>query len=206
MELVKNDFHNRCADIKHFHEHIAYLSTQKGTVKISSILKSSLFVALYNNVEATFYAIFERIHSELTTIPYLKLNDKLKAKIKDFYFKDKNNTDEECQYLTLPPIYDFLKKINLFSGNLDARKGKAIFKTYGISFEEKYELNKLYSLVTIKNKRNKIAHGELSLPEAGKTASHQSLLQLINNSIEVLDGFIRSAELFLSRKNYLIIC
>lgn len=206
MELVRNDFHNRCADIMHFHEHIAYLSTQKGTVKISSILKSSLFVALYNNVEATFYAIFERIHSELTTIPYLKLNDKLKAKIKDFYFKDKNNTDEECQNLTLPPIYDFLKKINLFSGNLDARKGKAIFKTYGINFEEKYELNKLYSLVTIKNKRNKIAHGELSLPEAGKTASHQSLLQLINNSIEVLDGFIRSAELFLSRKNYLLIC
>ncbi len=203
MDLVKSDLVSRCSDINVFYNHIVEVSNLKGTVKISAILKASLFIALYNNVEATFYSIFEDIHNNLNKVKYDDLSDKLKMKLKLFYFNDKDVEDEECRELRFPLLKDLFKKSNLFSGNLDARKGKALFRTYGISFDKKFELRKLHSLVTIKNKRNKIAHGELSLPEAGKIISHQNLLSVINSSTEVLDEFINSAEVFLLADGHL---
>ncbi|AEH15188.1 MAE_28990/MAE_18760 family HEPN-like nuclease [Shewanella baltica] len=198
MELIKSDFHTRCSDIKILYDHIVLISSERGTVKISSILKASVFIALYNNVEATFYSIFERIHNEVSVIPFSLLEQRFQLKLKYFYFKNCHVGDDECRDLRFPLLKDYLKKSSLFSGNLDTRKGKALFRTYGISFDKNFEKTKLYSLVTIKNKRNKIAHGELSLPDVGKVISHQNLLSIINNANEVLEEFIRSAEVFLS--------
>lgn len=203
MEIIKDEFKLRCSDINVFHKHIVDISESKRTIKISSILKSSLFIALYNNVEATFYSIFERIHYDANKLDYNLLSDNLKIKIKLFYFKSKDIPDENCMQLKFPLLKDFLKKHTLFSGNLDARKGKALFRTYGIGFDKNFEISKLNSLVTIKNKRNKIAHGELTLPDAGKNTSHQTLRGVIDNSNEVLEEFINCATTFLAADGYL---
>lgn len=203
MELIKGEFISRCSDINVFYTHIVDVSKLKKTVKISSILKASLFIALYNNVEATFYSIFEKIHNDVSKVDYEFLSDKLKVKLKLFHFDDKNTPDDQCTDRRLPLLKDFLRKKALFSGNLDARKGKALFRTYGISFDRNFERRKLHSLVTIKNKRNKIAHGELTLPEAGKIISHQNLLGVIDSSNEVLEEFINCAEAFLAADGHL---
>lgn len=52
------------------------------------------------------------------------------------------------------------------------------------------------SLVIIKNKRNAIAHGDLSFPDAGKSFSYQRILDLINDSEGILSDFIDQAELY----------
>lgn len=202
MELVKSDFNSRCSDIMVLYKHIELISSHQGTVKICSILKASVFIALYNNVEATFYSIFEKVHNEINVIHYDFLERNVQKIIKSFYFGGTDVSDSDCCELKFPLLKDFLRKSTLFSGNLDSRKGRALFKKYGIDFDNQFDKAKLYSLLIIKDKRNRIAHGELSFPDVGKVISYQQLLIIINNSTEVLREFIHSAEVFLAMKKY----
>lgn len=141
--VIKSDFLSRCSDIRCLHEHLINVSNCNGTVKISSIIKSSIFMALYNNVEATFYSLFERIHSEASKIPFSLLDVKLATIFKKFHFDDKNASNDSCHELKFPTLKVYIKKKKIFSGNLDARRAMALFKAYGIEFEPSFSKKKV---------------------------------------------------------------
>lgn len=203
MDLIVTDFESRCNDIEELYNHIIKVSEEKGTIKISAILKASLYIAIYNNIEATFYSIFERVHLVVSTYEYKDLNDKLKRKIADFYYPDEEQEAAYYQNLSLPLLKDFLKKKKIFSGNLDTKMGRAIFRTYGIDYQCNYDMNCRHSLLACKNKRNKIAHGELSLPDAGKNSGGENLLKTVQNSKIVIRSFIDFALQYLMNKSFL---
>ncbi|WP_216649006.1 hypothetical protein, partial [Klebsiella quasipneumoniae] len=92
------------------------------------ILKASLYIALYNNIEAVIYSILERIHEEVSVCEYKKVTPNIKNMIIEYYlpavsekkrnFAIKNIADFN---LKLPSFSQYQNKKNVFSGNLDVK-------------------------------------------------------------------------------------
>ena len=58
-------------------------------------------------------------------------------------------------------------------------------------------------LLLVKNKRNKIAHGEQSISEAGLQVTNKKLREVQNSVNEALLDFISFADVFLQQRKFL---
>lgn len=208
MNVIKGDFNNRCETIKHLFQHIENMTSQPRSVMTVLILKSSLFVAVYNNIEATFYALFERVHKEVNLVDYHILSQKMKRLFIEYHFSKIGNVNpqalkklQDCE-LKFPQLVDYLNKKRLFSGNIDVRKAKEIFSIYGMSFFD-FPQNVSDSILIVKNKRNSIAHGEATLLEASSGFNNAKIKALVDNSIIVLLKMIDIVTIYIEEKKYL---
>ncbi|ENN6120534.1 hypothetical protein AB9W30_003762 [Escherichia coli] len=207
MNAVKADFTERFSDVNRLYEHIDKLSKANGNVDIILILKASLYIALYNNIEAVIYSILERIHEEVSVCEYKKVTPNIKNMIIEYYlpavsekkrnFAIKNIADFN---LKLPSFSQYQNKKNVFSGNLDVKAIREIFKRYGIIF--KYNINSTL-ILEVKNKRNKIAHGECSLSDAGKNVKLEGLKKTVTSVECLLNECMLQTEDFLMNHRYL---
>ncbi|HHH4870612.1 MAE_28990/MAE_18760 family HEPN-like nuclease [Escherichia coli] len=207
MNAVKADFTERFSDVNRLYEHIDKLSKANGNVDIILILKASLYIALYNNIEAVIYSILERIHEEVSVCEYKKVTPNIKNMIIEYYlpavsgkkrnFAIKNIADFN---LKLPSFSQYQSKKNVFSGNLDVKAIREIFKKYGIIF--KYNINSTL-ILEVKNKRNKIAHGECSLSDAGKNVKLEGLKKTVTSVECLLNECMLQTENFLMNHRYL---
>lgn len=171
------DYRDRLYSLDCFLEHIEDVSSQKGKVEILVVLKSSFYVALYNNIEATLYSVLEYAHSVYSGLFFDELPDNFKVLMvrykrgrQDRYkgVEDSVVIDEiRSEGLVFPELSEYQKKVVVFSGNLDLRKINEICSSYGVG---NIQVRRSYSekILEVKNKRNKIAHGELSMLDAGK--------------------------------------
>lgn len=207
MNVVKADFTERFSDVNRLYEHIDKLSKANGNVDIILILKASLYIALYNNIEAVIYSILERIHEEVSVCEYKKVTPNIKNMIIEYYlpavsgkkrnFAIKNIADFN---LKLPSFSQYQNKKNVFSGNLDVKAIREIFKKYGVIF--KYNINSTL-ILEVKNKRNKIAHGECSLSDAGKNVKLEGLKKTVTSVECLLNECMLQTEDFLMNHRYL---
>lgn len=90
MNAVRHDFEMRCKISNTFLSHIEDISNINGNVEISIILKSSFYISLYNNIEATIYSILERFHEEISQHKYEVLIPEIKSKIASYHFGNSN--------------------------------------------------------------------------------------------------------------------
>ena len=172
-----------------------------------SISKSALFLVLYNIVESTVSMAFEELHEKIKSTEFNKLSPKLKILYVEYHFKQRKTNDvvrllEETANTTvgLPKLEEYLKRINLFSGNLDAREINSIFNKYGIrNLQNKSRKN----LLLVKNKRNKLAHGEESFKASGRGFTIGELQKLVVAVTETMTELIDSVESYLVHQQYL---
>lgn len=101
-----------------------------------------------------------------------------------------------------PLLDDFLNRKKIFSGNLDVKKAKEIYSTYGLRFYE-FSQSDADAMLTIKNKRNSIAHGEETLLDAGKGFTNKKLKEVMNSCETILEKLIEIAEQYIQDKRYL---
>lgn len=137
------------------------MESKKGTIKLVPILRSSLYIALYNCIESTIYSLLEEIHDKISSMNRDQLNSKLQKKL------DKLNaiSSKELSFTQIPQLKKYLKYNKLFSGNLDHRKIEQIFKSYDIILDD-FPLKARSSIKTIKDKRNILAHGSSTFHES----------------------------------------
>lgn len=211
MKSIYVDFGRRKANSNLLLSHIERLSSVSGNVDICIILKSSLYISIYNNVEATIYSILEKVHDEISSRHYSELIDTLKEKVADFHFGNQKVMSAKKKAILsefimsgryhLPQLDEYQKFKTVFSGNLNLKKIRDIFKSYGISLG--YVRGNPEHLLSVTNKRNMIAHGEQSLSEAGKT-SNTSLRSVMKSVDFILEDTIIRAEDYIENKRYLI--
>ncbi len=210
MKSVMADFQERCRTVNHLLSHIESLSAVNGNVEITIILKSGFYVALYNNIEATIYSILERIHEECSKYNFIDFSPKIKDIFLNYHFgngtlninkKRKLAEDFASSNLSFPYLSEYQKVITVFSGNLDCLKIRGIFKTYGIKVGN--VRGNAEHILLVKNKRNKIAHGEQSLSEAGLQVTNKKLSEVQNSVNEAMSDYISFADIFLNDREFL---
>ena len=76
------------------------------------------------------------------------------------------------------------------SGNADVKEMKRILETHGITYNNDSFRDFGGALLTIKNKRNYLAHGNISFEDNGGRFSIQDINELKNKTYQCLDYFI----------------
>lgn len=227
MNIIREEMNNRTQEIEAYFlflnkiESGEYLICENGNPISSATatrttLKASAVILIYNLVESIITKCLERIHIYIINenISYNDLNDDIKMLLITYYgtiADKKNSISEVAPYLhEIIHLITNQKKIaldykemskyyTLYSGNLDSKKISKIFKKYGIVFEEKCS-----ELQTVKDNRNKLAHGVMSFEECGRQLSMQQLNEQKNNCINYLNSLIAAIELYIDNKKFKI--
>ena len=91
----------------------------------------------------------------------------------------------------------------IISGNLDARKIKDFAKSYGFSYQTNSQITKDgKELLTVKNKRNDLAHGVFSFCDCGKDYAIEELLKIKQEVISYLREILQNIEEYLNIEAY----
>lgn len=173
----------------------------------AAMLRSAFVLLLYNMVESTAFLVFERVHERVASEPYGSLGGEMRRIWVDYFFSHHGPGDHHThmegtlgQTLTFPLLEVFSKKVKLFSGNLDGKKLNELLKKYGIGPITAAGREKL---VTVKNRRNSVAHGEDMFKEACRDLSDSDLKELRDSTFAALDDLVANVESFIEGKAYL---
>jgi len=173
----------------------------------AAMLRSAFVLLLYNMIESTAFLVFERIHERVATEHYGSLGSEMRRIWVDYFFSNHRSNDHHIhmegtldQTLKFPLLEIFSKKVKLFSGNLDGKKLNELLKKYGIGPITTPGREKL---VTVKNRRNSVAHGEDMFKEACRDLSDSDLIELRDATFAALDDLVGNVESFLAEKTYL---
>lgn len=225
MDNTKQDFENRKAEIENYFKFLAIFDnddtriqytnngiwvTEKIHPQFQVILIANVFLIFYNLIESTvrnsIIEIYTKIEDEDVT--FEKLSDNLqKIWIKQATDNLKKN-DSNAQTLR-DYVFDLAQTIlcretiaiskgNMdFSGNLDAQKIRSLASNIGFDIPSDGR-----NLVQIKNKRNRLAHGEQTFYEVGKDSTVKDLIALKDETFSYLSDVITKIETFILAKKY----
>lgn len=204
---VRADFEEKIEEADILLKHVEDLISQNNSVQKSSILKSAYIVLLYNIIESTTRLVFERIHDDLSYCGYQQLSEKIQLLFVDYHFKKQSDKTYKLNIdntfsntLKFPVLEDYTKKVTLFSGNLDAKRLNELLKKYGIG--PLTSRNK-HMLLTVKNKRNKLAHGEDMFKDSCRGYTVKELATLKDAVYSTMKQLIDLGDTFLTSKTYL---
>ena len=225
MNNTKQDYEKSKAEIENYFECLAIFDNddtrlqykKEGEViieKIQSqfkiILISNAFLILYNLIESTVRNSIIEIYTKIKDdeVNYEGLSEHLK-KIWIKQTTDNLKEDNYRQTTLHDHVFDLAKDIlnkeiiilskkNLdFSGNLDAQKIRDLANKIGFNISPDGR-----NLVEIKNKRNRLAHGEQTFYEVGKDFSVNQLCAFKDETFKYLSNVIENIEIFILDKKY----
>lgn len=189
-----------CTDINE-NKHVQKIDTE-----LTKILKANGFLILYNLIEATIRNSITAIVNAIGAdrLSYRKLSDKLKHIWICQEFKNiteqnvlKNRVAELSEKILNDNLLVFEKECLNISGNLDAQKIRNIAKQFGYN-----ESKDGRCLHTIKEKRNKLAHGEYTFSDVGKEYTSNELVTFKNETVNFIEDVLRNVETYIKNKGY----
>lgn len=181
---------------------------------VKTSIKAGIILMLYNAVESTVTKCLERMHGILINqgLMFDDCNDSLKQLVVVYYENAKERvTDVHNKALHILRFYEYIngnrgfeltyeqmsKFYSLYSGNLDSREIISVLEKYGIGFQER-----ISELKTIKDKRNQLAHGELSFEEVGRELSLQQLNHMKEKTFTYLEKLIDKINRYIEDEQY----
>ena len=193
------------------------IESRSGTtnfITVKTSMKAGIILMLYNAVESTVTKCLERIHEELIyqNLMFDDCNDNLKQLVVVYYENVKSKVTDihnEAPYILKFHEYvtgnrgfgltyqQMSKFYSLYSGNLDSREIKTVLDKYGIDFQER-----ISELKTIKDRRNQLAHGELSFEEVGRGLSLQQLDHMRETTFSYLEKIVDEIKKYIEGKQY----
>lgn len=186
-------------------------------IGLTATLKSNLILLMYNFIESTITNCLVTIHRVICddNCKYKDLSEQIQQLFTEYYYKNLKSNKLSDQNLALHLrtmintwAYDDTVKLtyeeytkyktgNTFSGNLDSEEIRKIADKYGVDFTLKCS-----EIRTIRDKRNKLAHGELSFIDCCNQDTLSYLKVLKDNSIDFITGFVDSVEKYINDKKY----
>lgn len=175
------------------------LKDKDNVESIVKTMKSNVILMLYNFVEATvrtsIYDYYDRLNrKQLSFSQTIDSIQRLWTKNYLATVRDNQLTSEV--FCMIKNAIDSEYKIEIekesfsLSGNADVRELKNILSNHGVNYDDQKFSAYGGSLLTIKNKRNSLAHGNISFEDNGRSFSIQEIIHLRNNTYDCLDYFI----------------
>lgn len=225
MDNTKEDFNTRKEEIENYFKflkifdddntRVQYIENDKIVTKrieskFLTILLANAFLILYNLIEATVRNSIVELYLKIEedNISYEKLNDNLRKlwiKQKTDNLKEGNFRQDKLREHIMNIAQAILEKETIklskesidLSGNIDARKIRELAQQIGFETTSNGR-----NLLNIKNKRNKLAHGELTFYDVGKDYSVNDLFELKNETFVYLEDVINKIERYIVEKSY----
>lgn len=174
--------------------------------ELNKILKANGFILLYNLLEATIRnsirAISDKINDE--GITYQDFSENLKRLWVNHNFREVDKHTDRHEFVS--PILEklvnnqFLKfeedSVSI-SGNIDAQKVRDIAKRIGYK-----EPKNGHQLVTIKEKRNQLAHGNKTFAEIGRDFTVKDLLEIKKSLTAFIDEVLDNVQEYIDTQAY----
>lgn len=225
---LKNSFETRFEDVEVQYEHLRFIDGIEAykhlhmlsptsndstviTTELQKCLKSQLIITLYNVVEFTAYECAQTICDTINdeSIPYPKLSNNVFELWHKMQYTNKLGI-EKIRKISKQHILHPLDKVvlalpdNLFSGNVDYRKVKEVFMSFGCNTNFNFTTNTVpQSLLKIKNARNKLAHGENSFSSLGSLYILREIKTFKDDVFECMELLIKEVESYLTNKKYI---
>ena len=187
-------------------------------IELTHTLKANTYLLLYNVVEATMTQLIADIHrtvkqsgaalDDLHPQMYLHI-------LKRFRVSKVEINDQSAPVPSGSTIIDhWLRDYEMrardnknyqLSGNVDSKRIREIGRDYGFaSLEEGQDTHLSHgSLLTTKNRRNKLAHGELSFRDCGQALAYADLDSDANGLLNCLASVVSHVDDYLTRRLYL---
>ena len=179
------------------------------SINSNACLKSTILIMLYNLLEGTitqtFSLIFEKVSSEVECF------DSLNSNLQKLYLKRYNNklssTNKiyrfvsQCNDLHKISYKNFTQESELYSGNLDARKIRELLLQLGIKYELHTDGEENLSI--IKDKRNKLAHGEFSYSEIGRDYTKSDIVKYAQICFSYIESYIILIKKYIDEEQFL---
>ncbi len=176
--------------------------------ELSKILKANGFILLYNLLEATVRNSIKAIGNVIESegIKYQDFSENLKRLWINHSFKSVDA--QRIKHETIGPILDqivnneflrFEEDAISFSGNIDAQKIREIAKRIGYKAPKDGR-----ELVTIKEKRNQLAHGEKTFCEIGRNFTVGELVRLKDAMTSYISEVLDNVQDYIDTKAYRI--
>jgi hypothetical protein len=219
MNNTKTEYNKRLSEVEIYFDTLAFLDNGKCKIvctdilgeetektiddDLAKILKANGFILLYNLVEATvrnsINAIFCSVHSQNLT--FKKVTDNLR---KMWIVQEIKSIKKEDVFALSKKILEnellvFKAECLNISGNIDAQKIRDIAKQFGYP-----ESRNGRDLVTIKEKRNKLAHGEFTFSEIGSPYTVQDLINFKESAKAYLSDVLKNIEQFINDKQFVL--
>jgi MAE_28990/MAE_18760-like HEPN len=189
-------------------------------LKTFKIMKSTIFLLLYNLMESTVNNSLALIHNVISDekTKYSDLSEPLKKCYIEYYLRKQgfqNITKKQKRYLVTIfsnnfiatnhvinfPYQEFLKYNNsLISGNIDQQKINEIGEIYGFKVDRK---RKELELLIVKKVRNSLGHGDISFSDCTKDIVIEDIFEIKEQVIQYFENYLSIIKNYIENKFYL---
>lgn len=219
MKDVKRDFKEKLDEIELYFGFMEKAARKGSSISLSDgklekiepdlakTLKANGFLLLYNLVESSMRKAIEEIYFSIKRegISFDDVKEGIRREIV-IYLKNKKNADEfvsEVNSIAKDIFEVCFSAETLFAGNVDARKIKELAKKYGFVIRIREAKKREISLLTVKTRRNGLAHGDYSFKECGKDYSIPQMLKIKNEVTSYLNKTLDIIEVYIDNKDFL---
>lgn len=168
------------------------------------------YLLIYNMVESTMTSALDAVHQQLHSdeLTFSQLNNKLqRICFKNFKSSMTNFEEFKAHNYTFDDALVWLgyQKKKLWNGNVDAEVIYKRAKEYGFNFDLDYHktLDGM-RLMEVKDKRNQLAHGELSFEQCGQDTAIEDLIAIKEQTFFYLEAVLDGVEVYLEQKDYAV--
>jgi hypothetical protein len=234
MDIIILEFESKVEEIDEYFSFIrttTFLEREVDETKIVivsmtvfNVLKANLFLLLYNLIESSFKNALEKICIEITDsqLTYIEVVPAIKKLWLEKNYKNFENIRFPREMKKSEHIMNIIESITEdiieirfysnqenrknddISGNIDAREIDKINKKYGIELINNTNIKREY-LLTIKNQRNNLAHGDESFNECGESYTIYELEEIKSESVDYMRFILNNIKEFINEKKYSII-
>lgn len=118
------------------------------------------------------------------------------------YSQHKEKAKKMIEFIIAENKVDFGDEVKL-SGNADLQQIKKMFDKHGMNIDSSVIQNAGEGLLEVKNKRNHIAHGNISFIEGGRDSSITDLNQYKDEIIRFLNALNKEVSEYIDNQKYL---
>lgn len=170
------------------------------------VFRAGALLVIYNAIEASarsgVQAIYDAISETGTTFD--QLNDELRVRIlTDFSANKGKKSYSLVQNVAIDLISFSFDAQKLFSGNVDAQKIRETADHFGFVTDSEHSVTKHGAdLLTVKSRRQDLAHGNLSFSDVGKQYSTTDIKRISRHSLAYMRAILRNIDSYLEEQAY----
>ena len=174
------------------------------TQEMQCALKAQFLIVLYNIVESTVCDCLNSFYDSIADdgLTFSDLSDEMKAMWRNNLKRTDNPDFQKSDAELMSMIIHFNNLAINISGSLDIRKIYDVFSKHGCKLNEANREKYSNSFLVVKNKRNNLAHGNISFSECGSNYLVSDLKKIKEDILNGMQEVVTQAKEYVSKERY----